>query len=130
MSDEAAPDLAALALEVLRLARAEGALEGDGLASFARALAERAELVLAERAARTERELREVIADLERQASGLREEHARASAAHDSLLAHHRDVLGQVIKELVEVAALPIYRRGEGRRRLEHLLAVLRAEAK
>ena len=45
-------------LEVLRLARAEGALEGDRLEAFAEGLRARAELVIEERVGRSESELR------------------------------------------------------------------------
>ncbi len=45
-------------LEVLRLARAEGALEGEGLEAFARGLRERADLVIEERVARAEAQVR------------------------------------------------------------------------
>jgi uncharacterized protein (DUF3084 family) len=45
-------------LEVLRLARAEGALEGDGLEAFARGLRERADLVIEERVTRAEAQVR------------------------------------------------------------------------
>lgn len=64
---------------VLEAARAEGALEGERLAEFARALQERAELILAERVTELERELawrREAMAGLEQRAQGLADENA------------------------------------------------------
>ncbi len=64
---------------VLEAARAEGALEGERLAEFARALQERAELILAERVTELERELawrREAMAGLEQRARGLADENA------------------------------------------------------
>jgi hypothetical protein len=71
-------------LEVLRLARAEGALEGEGLLAFAEGLRERAEVVIAERLAGAEAQVRrledenawrrETIAGHERAIRGLEQE--------------------------------------------------------
>jgi chromosome segregation ATPase len=81
-------------LEVLRLARAEGALEGDGLEAFAKGLRERADLVIEERVSRAEAQverlerelawrretnagLEETIRELERELGWRRETNAR-----------------------------------------------------
>jgi hypothetical protein len=153
-------------LEVLRLARAEGALEGEGLLAFARGLRERAELVIQARLGRAEEQVRrleeedawrretiagheetirqleqentwrretiagheETIRQLEQENAWRRESGDGASQAHDKLLAHHRDVLGRVARELAAVAALPLYSLPSARRRLAALAAAISGE--
>ncbi len=139
-------------LEVLRLARAEGALEGEGLEAFARGLRERADLVIEERVTRAEAQVRRLEQEvtwrretnealerenawrreaneaLERVVAGLRAEFATSAEAHDRLLSHHRDVLGRVAAELAAVAALPFYSLRSARRRLVSLAATIRGQ--
>jgi hypothetical protein len=117
--------------EVLRLAQEEGALEGEALVAFARALRERADLILQERVRALEEESawrREAMAGLETRAAGLAAERENAMRAHEQLLAHHRDVLAQVVGELRAVAALPLVRMGQVRRRMAALADLLRKE--
>ena len=75
-------------IEMLRLARKEGALDGEAFEAFVDALRERADIVLGEQ-------------------RGLGAELETAKAAHESLLAHHRDVLARVSAELMAIATLP-----------------------
>ena len=102
---------------VLLAALAEGALDPERVASFAAGLRERAQRILDERlkpveqrAAAFERESRwkqEVIAGIEEEIRRLRAEMEalgregdKAAQAHDRLLAHHRDVLRNVVEVL------------------------------
>ncbi|HXY41665.1 MAG TPA: hypothetical protein VEQ10_18450 [Vicinamibacteria bacterium] len=91
-----------LLTEVLRLARQEGALEGDALRSFAEALAERAELIVEERLSREQtlvRELewrRETLASLEQELSWRRE--AMASLGQE--LSWYREAMASLEQEL------------------------------
>jgi hypothetical protein len=124
--------------DILRLAREEGVLADAGLAAFASALRERADLIIEERLARLEERVRtldqenawrrESMASLgaasERQHAVL----AAAVEAHERLLAHHRGVLERVAAELLAAADLPLWRRRAARRRLVALAALLRQE--
>ena len=151
---------AELLMEVLRLAQAEGALEGQGLEAFARALRERADLILAEHVRSLEEQVRslegenawrrETIADLEEHVRSLESENAwrretiagqeqqiarlqaawqQAAQAHEQLLAHHRQALASVAAELLAIAALPLHRFRQARRRLATLIETMRPEA-
>ncbi len=123
--------LAELLKEVLRLARAEGALEGEGLEAFAAALAERADLILAERVRALEAEnawRRESMAGLEESLAAAQAQGLEASQAHDRLLAHHRDVLGRTVAELEALVRLPAHQWLERRRRLRDLAESLEGE--
>jgi hypothetical protein len=168
-----------LLLGVLRLALEEGALQGEGLAAFSRALHERARRLLEEqgralreenawrreamagleeRARALEQEnawrrdsmvsqqesvraledesswrreamasqqeslrsleaesswrreaiagLEEVVRALQKQVEGLGVEQRKSAEAHDRLRAHHREVLGRVVAELLAVSSL------------------------
>jgi septal ring factor EnvC (AmiA/AmiB activator) len=55
--------------------------------------------------------------------------HAAATAAHQQLAGHHRDVVRQVISEVGAVAGLSWIHRGQARRRLVALAELLRPEA-
>ncbi|HVO10225.1 MAG TPA: hypothetical protein VMX54_05665 [Vicinamibacteria bacterium] len=84
--------------EVLRLARQEGALEGDGLRAFAEALAERAELIVRERLSRQQALEREVewqrgtLASLEQELSWRRE----TAASHEQELSWRREAMASL----------------------------------
>src|SRR5512141_908035 len=132
-------------IEVLRLAQAEGALEGEGLEAFAKGLRERAELVIEERLGRAEEQVRRLEAEvawrqqtirqleqenawrretneaLAAELTALRAARDAAVGAHDRLLSHHRDVLGRVAAELAAIAALPLYSLRSVRRRVTSL---------
>ena len=97
-------------IEMLRVARREGALEGEALEAFAKALRERADVVLGEQ-------------------RGLGAELETAKRAHESLLAHHRDVLLRVSAELMSIAELSWPRLlWQARRRLTALAVLMRKE--
>jgi hypothetical protein len=101
-------------VEMLRLARREGALDGEALEAFANALRERADVVVAEQV----RLAAELGAGLE-----------TTKRAHESLLAHHRDVLVRVSGELTNIAGLSWPRLlWQARRRLTALAALMRRE--
>jgi len=51
-----------------------------------------------------------------------------AVAAHEGLLAHHREVVARVVAELATVAQLPWWRQAAARRRLSALADLLRSE--
>jgi chromosome segregation ATPase len=79
---------------------------------------------------------REAMAGLEERVRGLEAElqtlagdHARATRAHAELVAHHGDVVRQVIAEALAVAALPWVQVRQTRRRLRSLAELLRPEA-
>ena len=97
-------------VEMLRVARREGALEGEALEAFAKALRERADIVLGEQ-------------------RGLGAELETAKRAHESLLAHHRDVLVRISAEMTDIAGLSWPRLlWQARRRLTALAALMRKE--
>ena len=56
-------------------------------------------------------------------------ERQNATHAHDTLLVHHRDVLRQVIREVLAVSSLSVVQTRQARRRLLALVELLRAEA-
>jgi hypothetical protein len=56
-------------------------------------------------------------------------DHAQATRAHAELVAHHGDVVRQVIAEALAVAALPWVQVRQTRRRLRSLAELLRPEA-
>jgi chromosome segregation ATPase len=56
-------------------------------------------------------------------------DHEKATGAHQDLLAHHQDVVRQVVTELLAVGALPWTRVRQGRQRLASLAELLRPEA-
>lgn len=130
---------------LLEIAEREGTLAADSLAAFAMALRDRARLIveervhpLEERAAAFEKEagwLRGLVEAREGELVALRarleaafQEHAEATRAHDRLLVHHKDVLGQVVGALETAArALPWWR-GEARQKLADLSEALRKE--
>jgi chromosome segregation ATPase len=168
--------------DLLELARREDLLQGESLEAFARALYERAALVLEERIRAVEEEnawRRESMAGLEERVRGLEAESAwqqetvaglhqsvrslegerawaretmaalqdavralsdekaslegerqKATRAHDDLLAHHRDVVGQVVREVLGVSSLSVLQLRQARRRLAALAELLRPEAK
>jgi predicted nuclease with TOPRIM domain len=79
--------------------------------------------------------LRETIGTLEAQAIQRRgeienagEERRKASAAHESLLTHHRELMARLVAQIGEIAALSPLRAHEVRRRLRALADLLRAE--
>jgi chromosome segregation ATPase len=72
----------------------------------------------------------EAVATLEREVERLRDEGQKAASAHEALLAHHREVLGRVVTEAVEVSSLPLVRLGQARRRLRALAELLRRETR
>jgi hypothetical protein len=112
--------------ELLELASREGALEGESLAAFLEALGERSRLVLAERVERLEGRVRALETENGTLSSGLRE----ASAAHEALLAHHRDVVERVAAEITAVAALSPLSLRQARRRLKSLAGLLRVDTR
>ena len=73
---------------------------------------------------------RETVANLETQVTGLREAGQAAARAHEDLLSHHRELVRRLSAELLEVAALSIFRLRQGRRRLVALAGLLRQEAR
>jgi chromosome segregation ATPase len=72
---------------------------------------------------------RETVAGLETQVEMLAAERQKATGAHEHLLAHHRDVVRQVVGELAAVSSLSLLRVREARRRLAALAERLRPEA-
>jgi len=115
----------------LKLAQQGGALEGDNLEAFVKGLRERADRVIAERVGRAEAKIgvletenqwqRDTIAALEG-------EPRRASAAHEALLAHHRELMARLAGQLEEIASLSPLRALEVRRRLRALADLLRTD--
>jgi hypothetical protein len=166
---------------LLELALKEDLLEGESLEAFARALHERAALILDERVRTVEEEnawrkesmealqervrgleaenawrletetglrkavrslesesawARQTIAALQEAMQALAEEKAslegerrKATHAHERLLAHHRDVVQQVVREILDVSSLSLVRLRQARRRLRALADLLRPEA-
>jgi len=79
--------------------------------------------------------LREAIGTLETEAilrreeiERVREERRKASAAHESLLTHHRELMARLAGQLREIASLSPLRAQEVRRRLRALADLLRAD--
>lgn len=140
--------------DVMKLARQQGALEGEDLEAFVKGLCERADRVIAERLERAETKLRvlrrenewrkdamaaleeekawlrETIGNLEAEATRRRGAMDDASAAHDSLLGHHRGLTARLADQLGDIASLPVLRAYEVRRRLRSLADSLRAETR
>jgi hypothetical protein len=133
--------------DVLDLARQEGALEGEGMAAFRAALRERADLVLAERLEPLETRRRALEAEtawrrdamttleasvrsLGEQRDTLSAELGKASDAHGALLAHHRELVERVARELASIAALSPLRARQARRRLRALAELLRVDSR
>jgi uncharacterized protein (DUF3084 family) len=73
--------------------------------------------------------LEERVRGLEAELQTLAGDHARATRAHAELMAHHGDVVRQVIAEALAVAALPWVQVRQTRRRLRSLAELLRPEA-
>lgn len=65
---------------------------------------------------------------LKEEMEGVRAEWRTASSTHDRLLEHHRRVMRGAAESLVEVADLPIWKRGQARARLADLAAALRRD--
>lgn len=72
--------------------------------------------------------LRESVDSLQSEAIQRGEERRKASAAHESLLIHHREVMARLAGQLGEIAALSPLRAQEVRRRLRALADLLRAD--
>jgi hypothetical protein len=155
-----------LLMDVLRLAREEGALDGEGLTAFSQALEDRARLILAEQLGELQQEntwrreamagleesvrsltdetvwRRQAVASLEEALRTLEKESAwraeamaslqadlqKAAQAHGAILAHHRDVLGRVVAELLAISALRFPGLRGVRQRLVTLAELLRRE--
>jgi chromosome segregation ATPase len=64
---------------------------------------------------------------LESEARALKDEWEKSSAAHETLLAHHREVLFRLGAQLLEVSSLSPLRIREARRRLRSLAEQVRA---
>jgi hypothetical protein len=106
-------------IEVLRLAHAEGALEGEGLEALASGLRERADLVIEERVARAEAHVRR----LEPEVAWRRETNEtleRENAWRRETMAGHEETIRQLERENA-------WRR-EANAALERVVASLRAE--
>jgi hypothetical protein len=73
--------------------------------------------------------LQESVRSLEAEKERLRRSVELATGAHDLLLAHHRDVLRQVMTEALAVSALSVLQVRQARQRLRALAALLRPEA-
>ena len=71
----------------------------------------------------------EVLQRLVEEKASIEGERQNATHAHDTLLAHHRDVLRQVIREVLAVSSLSVVQTRQARRRLLALAELLRAEA-
>jgi chromosome segregation ATPase len=65
---------------------------------------------------------------LKEEMEGIRGEWRTAVETHDRLLAHHRSVVRGAADALVEVAALPVWKRAEARSRLAGLAAGMRGD--
>jgi septal ring factor EnvC (AmiA/AmiB activator) len=136
----------------LKLAQREGSLEGEDLEAFLTGLRERADRIIAERLGRMETNLqvleteshgqkdtiaalegerawlRETVDSLRAEAIQLADERRKASAGHESLLTHHRELMARLAGQLGEIAALSPLRAREIRRRLRALADLLRAD--
>jgi len=73
--------------------------------------------------------LQAVVRQLGEEKASLEGERQKATRAHEELLAHHRDVVQQVIREILGVSSLSFVRAREARRRLLALAELLRPEA-
>ena len=73
--------------------------------------------------------LQAVVRHLGEEKASLEGERQNATRAHEELLAHHRDVVQQVIREVLGVSSLSFVRARQARRRLLALADRLRAEA-
>jgi uncharacterized protein (DUF3084 family) len=62
---------------------------------------------------------------LKEEMEGVRAEWRTASSAHDRLLAHHRSVVRGSAESILEVSALPLWKRGQAKARLTSLAAAL-----
>jgi hypothetical protein len=137
---------------IVTRAAAEGVLTPERAASFARALRERAEIILAERvrpledkAASLDREVawragqvaaleRETawragqVETLQKAVSDLQAEHHAALSAHDRLLEHHRRLVGEMVAALAAFSAGLPWQFGRVRKEMERLAEVLRGE--
>lgn len=71
----------------------------------------------------------EVLRRLVEEKASIEGERQNATHAHDTLLVHHRDVLRQVIREVLAVSSLSVVQTRQARRRLLALAELLRAEA-
>jgi len=71
----------------------------------------------------------EVLQRLVEEKASIEGERQNATHAHDTLLVHHRDVLRQVIREVLAVSSLSVVQTRQVRRRLLALAELLRAEA-
>ena len=71
----------------------------------------------------------EVLQRLVEEKASIEGERQNATHAHDTLLVHHRDVLRQVIGEVLAVSSLSVVQTRQARRRLLALAELLRAEA-
>jgi hypothetical protein len=124
--------------EFLKLAQQEGALEGEDLAAFAAGLRARADRLIAERVGRAETKLRvletenrwqkDTVLNLESAVAAAGAEREKASAAHESLLTHHRELMARSAGQLEEIASLSPLRALQVRRRLRALADLLRAD--
>lgn len=115
-----------LLLDVLRLARDEGALEGEGLTAFSRALEERARLILGERLLAVEEEnawRREAMAGLEASVRSLEKENAWRGQAMTGLEENVRSLTGESAWRREAMASLE-----QSVRALEAEIEGLRAE--
>jgi chromosome segregation ATPase len=73
--------------------------------------------------------LQESVRALEAENGSLREGATLATSAHEQLLAHHRDVVRQVVTEVLAVSSLSVLRVHQARQRLVALAELLRPEA-
>jgi len=73
--------------------------------------------------------LQEAVRGLTEEKSSLESERQKASGAHHELLAHHRDVVRQVVREVLAVSSLSVLRTRQARRRLLALAELLGREA-
>jgi len=134
----------------LKLAQQEGALEGENLEAFLTGFRERADRVIAERLGRADQVIaerlgraemkvgvletenqwqRDTVISLEGAVAAAGEEREKASASHESLLAHHRELMARLAGQLEEVASLSPLRVLQVRRRLRALADLLRADS-
>ena len=67
---------------------------------------------------------------LQAENAALRKEHGSATQAHDTLLAHHREVSRETADRLEAVASLPLHRIRQVRKALARLAELLRSEAR
>jgi|CXWL01.1.fsa_nt_gi hypothetical protein len=135
--------------EFLKLAQQEGALEGENLEAFVTGLRERADRVIAERLGRADQVIaerlgraetklrvlekenqwqRDTVIRLEAAVTAAGEQREKASASHESLLAHHRELMARLAGQLGEIASLSPLRALLVRRRLRALADLLRAD--